>query len=143
MIVRPEFKRRGHAHFWQRAAAHSRRNFLGAMGGAVAAGLALPNRMLADSSTLPNPIPGGLDLLSLVGAGPGPIFHVYLPGTAPELSTITDFNGMLGQAEVLGPWSGGNDVVAANSQYDADMRFMTGEYIGRDGKHHQGTFAFA
>jgi hypothetical protein len=135
-------KPRGHAHFWQRAAAMSRRNFLGAAGGAAAAGLAFPSLAHASSSTLPNPIPGGLDLFSLLGLPSGPIFHVYLPGTAPELSTITDFNGFIGQAEVLGTWSGGNVTVPPNSQFDADMRFMAGEYIGRDGKHHQGVFGF-
>ena len=81
----------GHAHFWQRAAAHSRRGFFQA-GATLAAGLAIPSMLRASvEHPLPNPIPGGLDLL-----GNGHIFHVYLPGTAPELATITDFNGVLG-----------------------------------------------
>src|SRR6266852_5197890 len=75
----------GHAHFWQRAA-FSRRSFLGGAGAALGAGLALPAIARPSSAVLANPIPGGLDLL-----GNGQIFHVYLPGTAPELSTITDF----------------------------------------------------
>jgi len=92
----------GHAHFWQRAAANSRRNFLQA-GATLAAGLAIPPMLHASvERPLPNPIPGGLDLL-----GNGHIFHVYLPGTSPELATITDFNGVLGATEILGSWSGG------------------------------------
>ena len=130
-LLRP----RGHAHFWQRAL--SRRSFL------AAAGVTIPSLARASSATLPNPIPGGLDLFSLLGLPPGPIFHVYLPGTSPELATITDFNGFLGQAEILGTWSGGSTPPPPGSQFDADMRFMAGEYVGRDGRHHTGVFGFA
>jgi hypothetical protein len=128
----------GHAHFWQRAAL-SRRNFIRA-GATLAAGIAVPPILWsAPETSLPKPIPGGLDLL-----GNGQIFHVYLPGTAPELATITDFNGVLGATEVLGTWSGGGITPPPSGPlaFDADMRFMTGEYIGRDERHHQGTFAF-
>ena len=120
----------GHAHFWERAA-HSRRGFLQA-GATLGAGLAIPRMLHASGvQALPNPIPGGLDLL-----GNGQIFHVYLPGTAPELSTITDFNGVLGATEVLGNWSGGGVTPPADTPlvFDADIRFMDGEYIGRDGR---------
>jgi len=129
----------GHAHFWERAAAHSRRSFLQA-GVALAAGMAIPPVLnSAPEHPLPKPIPGGLDLL-----GNGNIFHVYLPGTAPELSTIGDFNGVLGATEILGNWSGGGVTPPAGTPlvFDADVRFMDGEYIGRDGRNHQGTFAF-
>jgi hypothetical protein len=130
---------RGHDHFWQRARAFSRRNFLQA-GATLAAGLAVPLTLPASPQVaLPNPIPGGLDLLSN-----GHIFHVFLPGTSPELATITDFNGVLGAADVLGSWTGEGVTPPPNTPliFDSDMRFMSGEYIGRDGKHHQGTFAF-
>jgi len=129
----------GHSHFWERAAAHSRRGFLQA-GAALAAGLAIPPVLRASSEqALPNPIPGGLDLL-----GNGHIFHVYLPGTAPELSTITDFNGVLGATDILGSWSGGGVTPPPDTPlvFDADMRFMAGEYVGRDGRNRQGAFAF-
>ena len=127
-----------HAHFWERAA-HSRRGFLQA-GATLATGLAIPPMLRASTEhPLPNPIPGGLDLL-----GNGQIFHVYLPGTAPELATITDFNGVLAATEILGSWSGGGVTPPADTPlvFDADVRFMDGEYIGRDSRHHQGTFAF-
>src|SRR5882762_1177214 len=119
---------RGHAHFWRRASALSRRNFLQA-GATLAAGLALPLPLRSSqAASLPNPIPGGLDLL-----GNGHIFHVYLPGTAPELATITDFNGVLGATDILGSWSGGGVTPPADTPlvFDADVRFMDGEYIGR------------
>jgi hypothetical protein len=132
----PDFSS-GHAHFWERAAL-SRRSFLKAAGTTLAVGLALPSTVRASSQTLPNPIPGGLDLL-----GNGQIFHFYLPGTAPELSTITDFNGVLGAADVQGTWTGDGVTPPPNTPllFDADMRFMSGEYIGRDGRHRQGAFA--
>jgi len=126
----------GHSHFWTRAAL-TRRNFLKAAGTTLAAGLAIPSIARASSQTLPNPIPGGLDLL-----GNGHIFHIYLPGTAPELSTITDFNGVLCAADVQGTWTGDGVTPPPNTPllFDADMRVMTGEYIGRDGRHRQGSF---
>jgi hypothetical protein len=129
----------GHGHFWERAAANSRRNFLQA-GATLAAGLAIPTMLRASAEhPLPNPIPGGFDPF-----GNGHIFHVHLPGTSPELATITDFNGVLGATEILGNWSGGGVTPAADAPlvFDADLRFMDGEYIGRDGRNHQGTFAF-
>jgi len=137
--IRPRTASRGHAHFWRRAAAVSRRNFLQA-GATLAAGLALPLPLRASRDVaLPNPIPGGLDLL-----GNGHIFHVFLPGTSPELATITDFNGVLGATDVLGSWTAEGFTPPPNTPlvFDADMRFMSGEYIGRDGRHHQGNFAF-
>jgi len=130
---------RGHAHFWRRAAAVSRRNFLQA-GATLAAGLALPLPLRASPETaLPNPIPGGLDLL-----GNGHVFHVFLPGTSPELATITDFNGVLAATDVLGSWTAEGFTPPPKTPlvFDADMRFMSGEYIGRDGRHYQGNFAF-
>jgi hypothetical protein len=130
---------RGHSHFWQRAAAVSRRNFLRA-GATLAAGLTVPRSLRASPGVaLPNPIPGGLDLL-----GNGNIFHVFLPGTSPELATITDFNGAMGATDVLGTWVGEGVTPPPNTPliFDADMRFMSGEYIGRDGGHHQAAFAF-
>ena len=131
----PDFSS-GHAHFWERATL-SRRSFLKAAGTTMAVGLALPSTVRASSQTLPNPIPGGLDLL-----GNGHIFHIYLPGTAPELSTITDFNGVLCAADVQGTWTGGGVVPPPNTPllFDADMRVMTGEYVGRDGRYRQGSF---
>ena len=136
---KPLGRSRGHAHFWERAAANSRRSFLEA-GATLAAGLAIPSMLRgSEEHPLPNPIPGGFDPF-----GSGHIFHVHLPGTSPELATITDFNGVLGATEVLGSWSGGGVTPPADTPliFDGDVRFMDGEYIGRDGRNHQGTFAF-
>src|SRR5689334_12022705 len=89
---------RGHAHFWQRAL--SRRGFFGAAAGvAGATRLAYGKRPFNGAD--PRPIPGGLQLL-----GPGTeLFHVFLVGPNTENSTITDFNGFIGAAEIQGPWT--------------------------------------
>jgi hypothetical protein len=81
----------------------------------------------------PRPIPGGIQ-----PGGPGTeVFHVFLPG-AGDPSTITDFDGVIGIADVQGVGTGAN----SQSHFDADMRFMRGRYVGVDGHRRQGTFGF-
>jgi len=146
---------RGHQHFAERLL--SRRGFLektsltlGALAGsglltgvsraAVLNGAAAINsgRKTTTSAT-PLPIPGGLQLL-----GPsGPLFHVFLPATGVEPSTITDFNGFVGWAAVGG--MGTNTPVGeapAHIPFESDVRFMLGEFVGADGRNHHGAFAF-
>ena len=140
----------GHRHFTQRLL--SRRGFLEKSGitlGALAASGILPE--LARASALkahghnsttaatPLPIPGGLQLL-----GPtGPLFHVFLPAAGAEPSTITNFNGFVGWAAV-----GGMGTHTVNGQapehlpFEADVRFMRGEFVGADGRNHHGAFCF-
>jgi hypothetical protein len=52
------------------------------------------------------------------------------------MSSITDFNGVVGAAETQGTANRG----AFN--FDADMRFMQGLYVGTDGRLRQGSFGF-
>jgi len=87
---------------------------------------------------VPQPIPGGLELL-----GPGtPLFHVFLPASGAEPSTITDFNGFVGWAAVGGQGTHTTGGVSSHLPFESDMRFLIGEYVGVDGKHHHGAFAF-
>jgi len=145
----------GHRHFTQRLL--SRRGFLektGLTAAALAAAGLLPE--VARSGTIrstasaarghnstttatPLPIPGGLQLL-----GPsGPLFHVFLPATSAEPSTITNFNGFIGWAAVGGK---GTHTVSGQAPehlpFEADVRFMRGEFVGADGRNHHGAFAF-
>jgi len=134
----PQNPHRGHPHFWQRAL--SRRNFFGAAAGVLgAASLAYGERPFNGAD--PRPIPGGLQLL-----GPGnELFHVFLVGPNTENATITDFNGFIGAADIRGPWTVSGTSAPTPvppTTYDADMRFQAGEYIGVDGRHYQGNFAF-
>ena len=91
------------------------------------------------TAATPLPIPGGLQLL-----GPsGPLFHVFLPATGVEPSTITDFNGFVGWAAVGG--MGTHTPVGeapSHLPFESDVRFMLGEFVGADGRNHHGAFAF-
>jgi len=132
----------GHAHFWERAMM-SRRQFIGtafgATGAVLSSGLWMPGVALAHGSA-PKPIPGGIQPF-----GPGTeVFHLFLPGHGNEPSTITDFHGSIGIAEVQGTGRG-LDTRTGHQQpllFDVDTRFMKGVYIGLDGERHRGTFAF-
>jgi len=129
----------GHAHFWERAMM-SRRKFIGAAAGTtgaiLASGLWMPKLALAAGSD-PNPIPGGI----VVG---GQLFHVFLLGEGNEPSTITDFKGFVGVADVQGTGTGINTRTGFHETltYDTDVRFMQGIYIGMDGKQYSDTFGF-
>jgi hypothetical protein len=133
----------GHAHFWQRAL--SRRQLLKATAGtAVAAatsGLWLPALAHAarPGSSEPRPIPGGIQPF-----GPGTeIFHLFLPGPNDEPSVITDFNGFVGVALIRGTGTRTHpDGHTTPQLFEVDMRFMEGVYVGLDGQHRRGTFAF-
>lgn len=135
----------GHAHFWERALSRGQflRTAAGATGAALGAGLWLPALTQAAPArgVLANPIPGGIYFL-----GPGTeLFHVSpgSPGPSAELSTITDFHGLIGAAHLQGPAIQTlADGTTTTLYADYDMRFMKGLYIGVDGRPHQGTFSF-
>jgi len=145
----------GHSHFWERAL--SRRQLLARSAGlaGVAAGSALGMPALAAAAAPgpgePNPIPGGT---TIDGLG---LFHFYFPTSSNPVgspdtiesgrgdpSTITDFNGFLGVGEFGSPASPGTgkDGDGTTLYWGADVRFMDGEYVGVDGRHRQGAFAF-
>jgi hypothetical protein len=124
---------RGHQH------PLSRRQFLAAGAGAGVVGLVGAQiagagpAFAARGAVAPRPIPGGIQPF-----GPGTeVFHVFGPGTG-EPSTITDFNGFAGVAEVQGVGAGAD----AHLTFDVDNRFMTGEYVAVDGRHYHATFGF-
>lgn len=136
-LMKPRF--RGHSHFWQRAL--SRRTFLETTA-AIGAGFGLSQRAYGAPpiGAAPRPIPGGIQPF-----GPGTeVFHVFPIAPGVDLSTITDLNGVVGGAEVDGAWSGGGVMPPDGTPlvFDTDMRFMSGEYVGIDGKHHNGSFVF-
>ena len=123
----------------------SRRRFLGRLGASVA-GVAVGSELLSTalggrsaflaappafaarrgSVVAPLPIPGG-DFNT----------HHFLPGRGKEVTTINDFNGFVGIAQLTGTGKG-SDGRALN--FSCDNRFLIGEYVGEDGKLHQGAF---
>jgi hypothetical protein len=54
------------------------------------------------------------------------------------MSTITDFKGVVGAAEIRGTATGGD----VTYDFDADMRFMKGNYITVDGQLRSAAFVF-
>ncbi|HYU18828.1 MAG TPA: hypothetical protein VEQ11_09045 [Chloroflexota bacterium] len=129
----------GHTHFWERAV--SRRRFVGTAAGAtglvLSSGLWLPSLVHAQAGAAPKPIPGSDPEL------PAPL-HFFLPGLGKEPSTITDFDGMIGIAEVMGTGKGTDSRTGTTTDllFDVDVRFMKGIYVGTDGQRRNGTFGF-
>jgi len=133
----------GHAHFWERAI--SRRAFLAASAiatGAVLAPEAWMPVFASEEFSPPNPIKGGTVI------GPFGLQHFYFPSPNPfstltienkkgDPSLIRDFNGFVG----MGEWAGGK-VASSSMTWNADIRFMKGEFVGKDGEEHRGAFGF-
>lgn len=83
----------------------------------------------------PRPIPGGTQI-------EGRTFHVFAPsdpGAGHEPSTITDFVGAVGLAEVSGEGTAGD---GTRLVYDVDIRFMSGHFVDMEGRVRKGTFGF-
>lgn len=140
----------GHAHFWERAM--TRRKFLGsaalAGGAAATVGVWLPElaRAAAFAESDPRFIPGGTKL----PFAPDP-FHFFfptdgVPGAVTvtsghgDPSLITDFDGMIGVADV--GQTSGTDGSGKRLLWKADVRFMKGSYVGTEGDTRTGAFAF-
>jgi hypothetical protein len=123
------------------AGAVSRRGFLrrsaGAAGAAFAGTALLPALARAGggaATAAPAPIPPNPDLFG---------FRINFPVEGNEPGTIFDLNGFVGVTEIQGTgtatWPDGS---TRRLFFDVDNRFMTGEYVGLDGRLHHGTFGF-
>jgi hypothetical protein len=118
----------------------SRRQFVRAA--AAATGLALSARLWVP------PLPAAAqvrptDPRAIPGSG-FPPFHIFEPAPGNELSTITDFSGLLAVTHAGGSGRG-TDTRSGQIMdllFDADMRFQQGRYIGADGREYTGTFGF-
>jgi hypothetical protein len=123
-----------------------------AMGATGAAGLAAsllgPTVSWAASTDAnPRPVPGGF-----LVAGGKTFYHVFTPGHSNPLdpnsplnepATITDFDGVVGIARLIGTGTESPGVEGVPIyEYDADMRIMEGRYLGMDGREYTGSFGF-
>lgn len=141
---------RGHVHFWDHAM--SRRQFLKSTGAAsgvvLSSGLWMPLVAHAGVQAEPRPIPGTTNLQVPNGPNLGER-HFFFPTTNPfstvtvkngngDPSTITDFNGVVGVADLDGT---GKDGDGTELLWGADVRFMKGVFVGEDGEEHYGTFS--
>ena len=130
---------RGNARLWDRPL--SRRQLIGSTAGlAMGGALGLPGLAAATprGTGEPRPIPGGLSA-DFTPVSHDPFIHVFGPAPGAELSTITDFNGVVGATEIRGAATGSD---GSRFSFDADMRFMEGEYVGTDGRLRHGSFGF-
>ena len=102
-----------------------------------------PGNSPAAESLAPVPIPGGTP----IAGGDFHFFGPALPGLDPvdaEPITITNFDGFVGLAYPSGKVTRTNTTTNVTEQLQflsSDMRFMTGNYRGLDGRLHRGTFA--
>jgi hypothetical protein len=125
----------GHSHYWDRAL--SRGALMKGAGALAATSLLLPGAARAGggrvASAAPSPIPANPDFFGL---------HVYFPVEGVEPASIFDFNGFCGVTELQGTGTLTMDGKTTHAVFDVDNRFMTGEYVGADGRMHHGTFGF-
>jgi hypothetical protein len=127
----------------------TRRGFIGSASGA-AAGLVLGSTEPAwagaahpDCPPVPRPIPH-------ITTPPGA--HFFFPGPVEGVSAnvghdpsiITDFTGVIAEADLTLSGTGTNLDTGASAVYDfhTDMRFMSGVFVGLDNEEHRGTFGF-
>ena len=114
------------------------RRGVAAVGAVSAVGLVDAAPAVAWWGAQPRPIPGGLDE-NFQPVPSNPFVHVFAPAVGFEMSTITDFRGVLAATEIQGTAVGSD---GSSYTFDADMRFMQGHYVGRDRRKHWGTFGF-
>ncbi len=141
---------------WPSALNVSRRQWLrkaAVAGGGLGLISSLPQRAPADDGDEEN---GGCILQAQCGQ-PLPIphlttipfgsFHFFFPGPADapaNPSAITDFRGVIGQADLDLTGTGTDTTTGLTGHYafHTDMRFMKGQFVALDGKVHTGAFAF-
>lgn len=119
----------------------SRRRFMGSMAGvagaAVGSGL-FPATVLAGKPA--NSAPKPTATKQTIN---GVTFSLTFFGDGMDPSSISDFNGFVGVADVQGTGTATNpDGSTETLLFDTDMRFMSGVYVGVDGAVHKGTFGF-
>ncbi len=121
----------------------SRRAFMGgaaaaAAGASLGSGLLWPAAASAGSFSIapPRPTPATTTVN-------GVAFHFVPFGPGVDPSSITDFKGFVGVADVRGTGTARNpDGSTETLLFDTDMRFMQGAYVGLDGAVHEATFGF-
>ena len=109
-----------------------------AVGGAAGIGLLNPAAAFGRTAGDPRPIPGGFSA-TFEPVPSDPFIHVLPPQLGFEMSTITDFSGVVGASEIQGKAHGSD---GSSYDFDTDMRFMQGTYVGLDGQLRKGSFGF-
>jgi hypothetical protein len=137
----------------------TRRNLIrGAAGTAVGAGVLLGSglRLSADDGDdegehnkckpVPRPIPHISTPPGTHFFFPGPVdaSPTTSPNTGHDPSIITDFSGVIANANMFFSGVGTDLNTGASAKYDfhADMRLMDGVFVGLDGDQHHGSIGF-
>jgi hypothetical protein len=120
----------------------SRRGFIG--GAAAATGVTVGTGLLwpaaGSAAARPNRAPKPTTAKLKVN---GITFHVSSFGPGMDPSSITDFKGFVGVADVRGKGIAKHPNGRVETLlFDTDMRFMKGVYVAQDGKTYHGTFGF-
>jgi hypothetical protein len=70
--------------------------------------------------------------------------HIWLPVPGVEPSAIFDFKGQVGVADISGMGTLTDTATGTETRlpFLADIRYMSGAYVGVDRKVHNGTFGF-
>lgn len=124
----------------------SRRAFIGrsagVAGAVLGASLLSPETVLAGKRRNAAPRPS-TNAITLTGPN-GPVtFHFTFFGPGIDSTSIADFKGVVGVADVQGTGTATNpDGSTETLLFDTDMRFMSGVYVGMDGAVHKGAFGF-
>jgi hypothetical protein len=84
------------------------------------------------------PIPGGFNG-NFEPVPSNPFIHVLPPALGFEVSTITDFKGVVGASHIQGTAHGSN---GSTYFFDTDMRFMQGTYVDLHGRMRDASFGF-
>ncbi len=95
---------------------------------------------------VPRPIPHttGPNKLHFFFPGPVDASPTTSPNTGHDPSIITDFSGVIAEADLNLSGTGTNLNTGASATYDfhTDMRFMDGVFVGLDKERHRGTIGF-
>lgn len=138
-------RRLGDYHLWEHALV--RRQFLSGALGATATGAVLGSGILSATPAFADSgsgDPGSADPGSVVPPTPIPGGEFgtrhFLPGRGKEVTTINDFNGVVGLAQLIGTGTGTANGATTRLNFSVDNRFLVGEYAGVDGAQHRASF---
>ena len=98
----------------------------------------IPNPTIATCTRIHGFFPGNVE------GNPAPTDPNGPQPNGRDPSTIFNFDGVIGQADLILTGTGTDTTTGQSAPYDfgCDMRFMAGRFVATDGKMHKGAFAF-
>jgi hypothetical protein len=98
----------------------------------------IPNPIIAACTRIHGFFPGNVE------GNPAPTDPNGPQPNGRDPSTIFNFDGVIGQADLVMTGTGTDTTTGQSAPYDfgCDMRFMAGRFVATDGQVHKGAFAF-